>query len=157
MSKTTEPKVSLDPTKDDFDYQTSPFYNLARVISLYHQRLDAALKPVGMDVARWRILTILEKHEPATVTKLSTETMIRISTIAKLVQRMTAEGLVDTRPSTGDARSTDVFLTELGREKMALVFQKARAIAVQACYDIEDGDLHAVNVITRKIFSNLNP
>lgn len=148
---------TIDPTKKDFDYESTPFYNMVRLTALYHQRVDASLKPIGMDSSRWRILIILTKMQQATITQLSKESVIKISTIAKIIQRMTADGLVETKTCTEDARSTKVFVTEYGAEKVEVMRGKVGKIVRQAYLDMDDEELAAINQITKAIHDNLSP
>ena len=59
-----------DPAGPNFKLADSPLYWLARVAGRYRLDMDMVLKPIGMDVPRWRVLAILTEHEPASVTEV---------------------------------------------------------------------------------------
>lgn len=157
MDKASRYRDRIDPSQQDYEFDEWPFYNMARLVALYHHKLDASLKPIGIDVPRWRVLSILSKRRCATVTQLSTDAVTKISTMAKIIQRMTTEGLVVTRPSSEDARSTEVLLTEVGEEMLSTVQEKVGSIGRQAFYDVSDADIKNINRISRKIYKNISP
>ena len=146
----------LDPAQDAFEIHSWPFYHLARVTSIYAQRMDASLKPIGIDVPRWRVLTLLQKNGASTVTQLSQEAVSKISTMAKIVQRMTAEGLISVRTSDDDARSTEVTISSRGREILENVQAKVSRIGRRAFDGISPDDLRRINEICERLYDNLS-
>lgn len=157
MDKASRYRDKIDPSQQEYEIDEWPFYNMARLVALYHHKLDASLKPIGIDVPRWRVLSILSKRGYATVTQISTEAVTKMSTMAKIIQRMNTEGLVVTRPSSEDARSTEVLLTEEGEKLLSMVQEKVGSIGRQAFYDISDDDIKNINRLSRKIYKNLAP
>lgn len=155
-SKGGDFRAKIDPSKDPFDIAEWPFYHLARVTSIYSQRMDASLKPIGIDVPRWRVLTILHIHGKATITQLSAEAVTKMSTMAKIVQRMTAEKLVEVATSAEDARSTEVVLAPRGKEILSEVQSKVSMIGRVAFQDISDDEIRLLNGLTRRIYANLS-
>ena len=147
----------VDPSREEYEIDEWPFYHLARLIARYYLKMDASLKPIGIDVPRWRVMTILAKYEVATVSQIAVESVIKMSTMAKIVQRMSAQGLVTTRTSAEDARSTEVLLTDEGRALFDAARSKASFIAKQAFDDVSDEELRFVNAVSRKISANLAP
>jgi MarR family transcriptional regulator, organic hydroperoxide resistance regulator len=157
MREKAKSRIRLDPSDAKHDYHESPFYNMARMIGLYHQKLDAALKPIGIDAPRWRVLCILQKHQSATVTQISVEAVTKMSTMAKIVQRMALQGLVVTRASAEDARSTEVRLTEKGLRMLEVSSKKVSIINRQVFSNISDSDVDLITLISRKAYANLAP
>lgn len=155
MNQIRGPKTKFESAHDHFEFEQWPFYNMSRLISLYHRRLDAALKPIGMDTPRWRVLSILGKRGTATVTQISDEAVMLMSTTAKIIQRMIAQDLVKTSASQKDARSVEVSLTPNGAEKLAAVQKRVGAVAARSFIDLSEADIDALNATTRKMYSNL--
>lgn len=145
----------MDPASDEFEIQRWPFYHLARLNSLYNQRMDAALKPLGVDVPRWRVLALLHKNGPSTVTQLSREAVSRISTMTKIIQRMTAENTVFVRPSPVDARSTEVVLSEEGSRILETVREKVGRIGRASFNGMTIEDIERFNQTCQTIYANL--
>lgn len=149
--------AAMDPVETAFEIHSWPFYHLARLTALYTQRMDASLKPLGVDVPRWRVLALLHKHGRCTITQLSGEAVTKISTMAKIIQRMIAEGLITTQPSAEDARSTEVMLSDRGRELLEIVQDKVSRIGRQAFHDVSDGEISRLNQLCERLYANLAP
>lgn len=148
---------TMDPTQKAFEIQRWPFYHLARLTALYAQQMDASLKPLGVDVARWRVLAILDKHGTCTVTQLANEAVNKVPTMAKIVQRMIVEQLVTARPSQEDARSIDVELAPRGREIFVQVQDKVSRIGRRAFHDVPEAEIDQLIALSRKLYANLAP
>lgn len=156
MANRNRDRPLIDPSSKDHDYVEWPFYHLARLVSIYHLRLDSALKPLGIDVARWRVLSILHREKVATVTRLANEAVIRMSTMTKIVQRMTAEGLVEVRTSEDDARSTEVMISANGQELLEDMKAKVAQIARVAFDGISNKEIEMLNRLSKQIYASLS-
>ena len=84
---------SIDPLDGDFEMANWPFYWITRVSRRYTHDMEDVLKKIGMDVARWRVLMILNEINPASVSELADHAVIKLSTMTKTVIRMQADGL----------------------------------------------------------------
>lgn len=148
-------RTRADPASDSFRYEESPFYWLARVVGRYHRDMDVMLKRIGMDVPRWRVLMTLVERSPASVSELAEIGVTQLSTMTKTVQRLEAEGLVETRRREGDGRVTEVVLTGAGRAAVERVRRQASRVFHQAFDLLTDEELGRLNGMLRAIFRNL--
>jgi DNA-binding MarR family transcriptional regulator len=146
---------TIDPAHPNFRMEEWPLYWVMRVGRQYSMDLDRSLKRIGMDVARWRVLIILSEHQQASVTMLSDHAVIKLPTMTKTIARMEAQGLVRTFPNPDDRRVTLVEVTELGREKTALVRQQASRIFQSAFRDISGEEAKVLVATLMKVFGNL--
>ncbi len=156
MTKKSRFASSIDPESDEFAIDEWPFYGITRLTARYHLRLDAVLKPIKMDVARWRVLMILATGRASTVTGISTEAVTKISTMAKIIQRMVAQDLVKTRTSAEDARSIEVSITAEGLRVLKLIRAKIGKVSKEAFLGLSGADLRELNRLTGKVFDNLS-
>ncbi len=156
MKKRTKFADSIDPESDEFKVGEWPFYAVARLAGRYHLRLDAVLKPIKMDVARWRVLMILATGRGATVTEISTEAVTKISTTAKIIQRMVLQNLVKTKTSAEDARSIEVSITPEGLRILQLIRSKIGKVSKEAFANLSESELRELNKVAGKIFDNLS-
>jgi DNA-binding MarR family transcriptional regulator len=108
-----------DPGSEAFRVDAYPFYLLNRAVSRYNVVIEAELRPIGIDIPTWRVLMVLGEHEPQPIGQIAKSAVINISTMMRIVERMTKAGLIDSHPSTEDGRVTELLLTRLGREKLA--------------------------------------
>jgi DNA-binding MarR family transcriptional regulator len=108
-----------DPGSPDFHVDNYPFYLLNRAVSRYNVIIEGELKRIGLDIPTWRVLMVLGENAPRAVNQIAKAAVINISTMIRIVERMTLAGLIETAKSGIDGRVTDLALTELGQEKLA--------------------------------------
>lgn len=154
MSRESNPLQLADPAHPDFLLAGSPLYWLARASGHYRLAMDMALKPIGMDVPRWRVLAILSEHEPASVSELCEHAVIRLSTMTRIVQRLAEAGLVSTCQREADGRVTEVSLTDPGREAAAQVHKQASRIFRQGFEGFSAKEVMALNEMLKRLFDN---
>lgn len=92
-----------------------PFHGVTRVAGRYFQVMERNLKPLGLDVAQWRVLMCLEEAGGRSISEIAEICIVKLNTTTKIVQRMQAEDLVSCRPRRRDGRVTEVRLTPKGR------------------------------------------
>ncbi|QEH81698.1 winged helix-turn-helix transcriptional regulator [Sphingomonas sp. C8-2] len=107
-----------DPGSEEFRVDAYPFYLLNRAVSRYNVVIEAELRAIGIDIPTWRVLMVLGEKAPRPIAQVARSTVINISTMARIVERMTRAGLIDSRPSSEDGRVTEIFLTATGQEKL---------------------------------------
>ena len=156
--------------KDDFDKikqhvksedsrfvaSRSPFYQTVRMLAQYYARMNTVLKPMGIDHARWRVLSLLVEHEPITVSEIADDCVVNISTMAKTINRMVVEGFVTVRTSSADARSTEVMISEKGRALLDKTREKTAEVFKEALGGLSKTELQVLNSLSARIFENLS-
>jgi DNA-binding MarR family transcriptional regulator len=108
-----------DPGSDAFRVDRYPFYLLNRTVSRYNLVIGGRLKAIGLDIPNWRVLMVLGEQAPRSIGQIAEASVINLSTMMRIIGRMADAGLILSAPSTEDARVTEVFLTDLGRTKLA--------------------------------------
>ena len=152
MSSKRDALHRADPADPNFKLADSPLYWLARVAGRYRLDMDMVLKPIGMDVPRWRVLAILSEHEPASVTELCDHAVIRLSTMTRIVQRLADSGLVSTRTRDSDGRVTEVRLTDAGRDAAVSVHAQASRIFYHGFDGFSAAEVSALNGMLQRLF-----
>ena len=107
--------------------------------------MQRSLKAVGMDLPRWRVLMILNEKNPSTVSEIATRGALKLSTMTKVAQRLEKEGFVNLAQSPEDARSTNVQLTQQGREAVDTIRQVASRVYRQATAEFSSPDIRTLN------------
>jgi DNA-binding MarR family transcriptional regulator len=158
------PKNELDDIKrhvraedSRFLSSRSPFYHTVRMLARYYARMNAVLKPSGIDVARWRVLSLLAEREAITVSEIADECVAHISTMAKTITRMVSEDLVTVRTSSADARSTEVMITPEGRALLEQSREKVKHVFKEALRGLTKTEVQLLNSLSARIFENLSP
>jgi MarR family transcriptional regulator, organic hydroperoxide resistance regulator len=150
--------VSLyNPANPDFVREEFPFYWLARVYSAYQMEMERALKTADLDVPTWRTLHILNQNGSSSMSEISLHAIAKLSTVAKIVYRMKADGLVETQTSSQDARVTMVTLTEAGREAIARSRLATQHIFARAFDGLTPTQIRKLNQSLHLMLDNLSP
>ena len=133
-----------------------PLYWVTRVGRLYAMELEKGLKIIGMDLAGWRVLMILDELETASISALADHAVIKLPTMTKTVSRMENEGLVTTFENPEDRRVTLVRATSEGKRRTHLVRKQASQTALTAFKGVNDEEADILNTVLRKVFANLS-
>lgn len=133
-----------------------PFYWISRVNARYVQILDARLKPIGIDVPRWRVLMSLYEDTYLSISEIAEFSTMRLNTTTKVVQRMIADGQLVTRVRPSDARVTEACLTAEGDRLRALAFIEAKEVFEVSFQDVSEEEMAVLNTILGKVFDKLN-
>ena len=104
-----------NPGSEDFRLDAYPFYLLNRAASRYNVAIESALRAIGVDIPTWRVLMILGEHEPLAIGQVARSAVINLSTMMRIVERMTKAGLIASAPSEWDGRVTEIRMTAGGR------------------------------------------
>jgi DNA-binding MarR family transcriptional regulator len=143
------------PTSETFQIADYPFYRLSRVVALYTECLDRELKPRGMDQPRWRVLMILNEHDPAAMGLIAELAVMKLPTLLKVVRRMEDEGLVRTGSRLSDQRVTEVSITARGRKSLSLVRKVAADVYEKVTAQLSSADIEALNALLQNLESSL--
>lgn len=144
-----------DPASREFRLGDYPFYLMARTSGLYNAVLERALKAIGMDQPRWRVLMLLQYRNPAPMGYLAEHAVIKHSTLTRIAKRMEAEGLITSQPGSRDARITDVFITDRGHQSLAAIRRILSGVYDQAVRGIDASDLEQLRTTLRQMEDNL--
>lgn len=137
----TEPASSAISASGEFDIERWPFYWLTRFTGRYLHEMEIALKALGLDIPRWRVLMSLRGDKVLSVSEIADNAIVKLPTMTRIVQRMQIDGLVHCRQSASDRRVTEVKLTDAGR----LAGQQAWGVA-DAIYSRTFGKIPAEEV-----------
>ena len=79
---------------------------------------DAALEPLGINIAQYFLLRTINNHQPVSLTEVGRLAELDRSTIGRSVRVLERMGLVETGRSEADQREALVSLTRDGRDLM---------------------------------------
>jgi DNA-binding MarR family transcriptional regulator len=108
-------KRIFDPTSEAFRLSSSPFYLIAHADFIYHENMEAVLAKRDVTKSTYRILTVLRDYQPCRMTDLADMALIKRTTVSRIVNRMSEDGLVETEHSAVDSRAIEVRLSQAGR------------------------------------------
>ncbi|MFT3760192.1 MarR family winged helix-turn-helix transcriptional regulator [Thauera sp.] len=142
------------PDNPAFDYEEFPFFWLARVHSMYMLEQEKVLKKLGTDVPTRRVLLMLHLRGTATMSQLSEHTIIKLSTLTRIIQRMRDAELVSTCANAEDARITDVSMTAKGVALLDQIQEATQKVYVKGYRDLTEAQLAQLNETLKVIFRN---
>lgn len=117
-----------------FDLSASPGHLLHRATQFAAERFAQATGGIEVTPRQFAVLSAVAENEGLTQTQLVKATGVDRSTLAELVARMAAKGLLIREKAAGDARANAIRFTDAGRE----LYQTAIAGAAAADEAIVD-------------------
>lgn len=143
------------PSSEDFFYADFPFYWIARVQGLYQQKMEKALKRIGTDIPTWRVLFLLKVHGKSNMSEISTHAVAKLPTMTRIIQRMKAEGLVETNTHADDGRVTEVTLTEAGAALIHRIEVETESLFARAFNGVTPAQIARLNATLAQLHDNL--
>ncbi|MFI4935999.1 MAG: MarR family winged helix-turn-helix transcriptional regulator [Caulobacterales bacterium] len=132
-SKPQRASRAPDP-KGEFPFDVMTYlFHLFAVLSLHRDAaLDKALRALGLNLARYRALSVIVRQEPCTMTQLAEFSAIERTTMTRTVDHLVASRLVERTVPPHDRRQVVLTLTETGRlaqrEGLKAVFRLNRQL-----------------------------
>ncbi|QJR03078.1 MarR family transcriptional regulator [Sphingobium yanoikuyae] len=153
VEEVQEPEIAGDAAP--FNMEEWPFYWLTRFTGRYLLQMELALKPLGLDIPRWRVLMTLRNRETMSVSEIADHAIVKLPTMTKIVKRMQADNLVHCRQSVADGRVTEVSLTPEGVVAGRKAWEAANRIYERAFEDLSKKDVSTLNKLLRTITRSL--
>lgn len=143
------------PSSDDFDYSEFPFYWLAHAQGAYQHHLEKALKKVGADIPAWRILLFLKVHGSGSISEISKHAVIRVSTMTRIIQRMKADGWVETKVHADDGRVKEAVLTPAGQDKINEIERTTEKLFARSFQNLTQSQIFKLNKTLKQLYQNI--
>lgn len=89
-------------------------YLIASVNRQLEEELTESLRPEGISVEQFRILTTLASNDGRSMRDLAELVLVDPATLTKIIDRMVADGLVYRAPDPDDRRKVLIFLSNRG-------------------------------------------
>lgn len=128
--------VAALPLRRDgrIDLENYAFYLISHADLRYGQAMQAALARQSLSRPKWRTLGGLGHRNGQSIGELAALTLLKRSTLSRIVERLEREGLVRRKARAADRRNAEVHITAAGRKALAEILrvtgrQYARAAA----------------------------
>jgi len=151
----TDLRRLANPGTDAFQVSKYPFFQLNRLASRYNAVIEARLRAVGIDIPTWRVLMVLGEQRPRSIGSISEAAVINPSTLTRILQRMSAAGLVSSQAHPDDNRVTEVDLTAKGQEKLAEARQTTAPVYLRAIDGFAEAEFGRLIEMLERMFHNL--
>ncbi len=113
------------------------------------------LRRFGMTVPRWSVLSNLAVNDGRTIGDLSRVTVIKQSSLTRVVDQMERDGLVERRPALHDSRYIEVWLTDEGRATYDSVVPLAVQRAHQAFEGFREAEVEMFTNLVHRLLENM--
>ncbi|ODN70777.1 MarR family winged helix-turn-helix transcriptional regulator [Methylobrevis pamukkalensis] len=132
-------------------------YRLAQTARAHRTRASVHLGRIGLHPGQESVLKALSDADGQSMSELAAVLGVQPPTVTKMIARLGAQNFVERRASDADGRLARVFLTDIGREKIAAVDHAWKRIEKEAMAGIEDKDRKKLRKLLRIIEKNLLP
>jgi MarR family transcriptional regulator, organic hydroperoxide resistance regulator len=139
----------------DFDARQWPFFWITQTAGQYIRTLEPALRKIGLDVPRWRVLMCVAPGQGISVTEVAELAIAKVPTMLKIIQRMEADGLLACAPRANDGRVTEVRLTDSGLDARSRAWAVAEQIYHKAFARTSDSEEARLNKLLERIYTNI--
>lgn len=122
--------------------------SVLRAYRLYQARVDAVLKPTGLNASRYEVLILLyfSRRSALPLGVISDRLQLQPATITNTMNRLEGAGLVDRVPNPADRRGTLAILTAKGKR----VTRKASSLMNDEIFEpigVAEEDLEQLTVL----------
>ncbi len=118
--------------------------------------LAARLLEHGFYAGQDQIMLSLDREDGQTPGALADRLGVRPPTITKTINRLQAQGFLEKRASSHDARQAHIFLTETGRETIRAIEKSVKKTEKQALKGLDKKDQKALFKLLARIEANLS-
>lgn len=118
--------------------------------------LAARLLAHGFYAGQDQIMLALAREDGQTPGSLAERLGVRPPTITKTINRLQAQGFVEKRASSSDARQAHIFLTDAGRETIRAIEKSVRKTEKQALKGLDKKDQKTLVKLLARIEANLS-
>jgi DNA-binding MarR family transcriptional regulator len=149
------PSSSAGPPAD-----ASPGHLVPHLLNLLANRVNQAwresLRPHGLTVSRWQVLSILSAYDGMRVTEIARMAAQEQPVASRVIGQMERDGLVTRRRSGDDARATEVWLTEAGRAVFGALLPEAGAFVDRLLGRLSDAETSALTGSLTRLLATLD-
>lgn len=102
-------------------------YLIYRISNKANQNIQDKLRPSGVTLSKWRLLSSLKSRGMCTISELAACTVMKHAVVSRILTEMEHSGLIKRRQSVTDQRKVQITLTKKGEA----LFEQVYEIAVQ--------------------------
>lgn len=118
--------------------------------------LSRNLIEAGLYAGQDGVILLLSQDPGLTPGQLAQKLGVKAPTMTRTVGRMEAQGFLERRPDTSDARLIKVYLTESGRQSIERIHSAVSASSEQAIQDFSDKEVRTLVKLLKLLDRNLH-
>jgi DNA-binding MarR family transcriptional regulator len=130
-------------------------YLLLASNTMFHKNVMSALLKEGLTSGQPKVLDYLSRHDGCVQNEISTGVFTDKATLTGILTKMENKGYIIRQHGEKDRRSINVYLTDLGREKLALVEKVFQEKEQEALRGLSDDECSQLLETLQKVCKNL--
>jgi len=156
MSASVQPRVSSTDETGEFPFAPTDYvlHLLAAIVMYRDAALDAELKPLNLNIGRFRTLAVLIRCGPCTMTELSNYSTVDRTTLTRIADHLVADGLVSRVGAAKDRRQVLLELTDEGRARHAQAYAVIADCNRRIARGVPDDSLRDVTRLLTAVIRN---
>jgi len=131
-------------------------YLIYRITGHLNRKLRRNLKQSGINLARWRVLAVLQDHGALNIGQIAEHTLIEQPTVSRVVDQLEREGLAVREADGTDSRYVHVLLTDLGKSAFNAIYPIAVRHQEQALLGFDDEEIKTLTGFLERIQANIS-
>jgi DNA-binding MarR family transcriptional regulator len=151
---TTENKMPIANRGDKW-LRTFVPYLMYRITSKLNMRIRKKLRTSGVNLARWRVLSVLRAYGEINLGRVVELTVMEQPSVSRIVTQLVKEGLVKRKMSKADSRYVLVRLTAAGEKTFKSIYPTAEAHQKLALRGFTKTEVRALTGYLRRIQKNI--
>ena len=118
--------------------------------------MSRSLSESGLYAGQDGVMMSLAETDGLTAGGLAARLGVKAPTMTRTIGRMEAQGFLERRADTDDARLTKVYLTALGRDRLETIASAGKALEETATRGLSDKQVRTLMKLLRVVDSNLH-
>lgn len=147
-------KPSSAPAKPAYRILDYPMHYFAAVQRQNQINLTQVLRPLGLSVHAWRVLSALSEKNGQTVGQIADITVLDRSGLGRLLEQMESEGLVERMVAPDDGRAVLIQLAHGGQRRFAAAWPQVSAHYRRLLRGVSDKDFKTLMGVLRRLKAN---
>ncbi|MBA5777376.1 MarR family transcriptional regulator [Stappia sp. F7233] len=139
-----------------FNHKKSVTFRLAQASKAHRARSGTHLARIGLHPGQEAVLKVLGETDGLTMSQLALALGVQPPTVTKMITRLSTQGLLRREMSATDGRLAKVFLTEVGKERIAAVDKAWKRLEREALAGLDDKDRKKLRKLLRLVERNLS-
>ncbi len=131
-------------------------YLIFRITGRLNRNLRKNLRRSAINLARWRVLAVLNDHGQLNISQIVEHTLLEQPTVSRVVDQLQREGLALRQTADRDSRFVQVRLTAAGEKAFKEVYPIAIAHQQQALKGFKQNEIKTLIGFLERIQNNIS-
>ncbi len=131
-------------------------YLVYRITGQLNRNLRKRLRRSGINIARWRVLAVLQDNGRMNMSQIVEQTIIEQPTVSRIIDQLEREGFATREICAEDSRFVQVMLTQAGERAFEEIYPTAAKHQEQALQDFTRQEIKTLIGFLERIQKNIS-